>query len=219
LARQLFDIGIFNALSSAGALGAGWKLAFYTATTTTPITTYNAASFRRPRSAHPHGGPSLAQILMVAQLRIIDESNVDRLITEIIIADGSGTDRTITQGRIIDAMGVDRVFFDPGGASSFVVNLDFANRYGFSNTGTITTNTVTATPSGGTGPYTYAWTLISHDGPVNPTATSAATAATAFTQTGVGPGEIYSAVFRCTVTDSLAATATADCTAHFADIT
>jgi hypothetical protein len=44
LARQLFDIGIFNALSSAGALGAGWKLAFYTATTTTPITTYNAAS-------------------------------------------------------------------------------------------------------------------------------------------------------------------------------
>jgi hypothetical protein len=44
LARQLFDIGIFNALSSAGALGAGWKLAFYTATTTTPITTYNAAT-------------------------------------------------------------------------------------------------------------------------------------------------------------------------------
>jgi hypothetical protein len=42
LARQLFDIGIFNALTSATALGVGWKLHFYTGGTTTPITTYNA---------------------------------------------------------------------------------------------------------------------------------------------------------------------------------
>lgn len=42
MARQLFDVSIFNALSSAGALGAGWKLAFYTGGTSTPITTYNA---------------------------------------------------------------------------------------------------------------------------------------------------------------------------------
>jgi hypothetical protein len=42
LARKLFDIGLFNALSESGALGGGWKLAFYTGGTTTPITTYNA---------------------------------------------------------------------------------------------------------------------------------------------------------------------------------
>jgi hypothetical protein len=42
LARQLFDTGIFNALSTAGALGAGWKLNFYTGGTATRITTYNA---------------------------------------------------------------------------------------------------------------------------------------------------------------------------------
>lgn len=42
MARQLFDLGLFNVLSAAGALGAGWKLHFYTGGTSTPITTYNA---------------------------------------------------------------------------------------------------------------------------------------------------------------------------------
>lgn len=42
MARQLFDIGIFNVLTGGGALGAGWKLNFYTGGTSTPITTYNA---------------------------------------------------------------------------------------------------------------------------------------------------------------------------------
>jgi hypothetical protein len=40
----LFDIGIFNAITSGTALGVGWKLHFYTGGTTTPITTYNARS-------------------------------------------------------------------------------------------------------------------------------------------------------------------------------
>lgn len=44
MARQLFDPGIFNVLSSAGALGAGWKLNFYTGGTSTRINTYNARS-------------------------------------------------------------------------------------------------------------------------------------------------------------------------------
>jgi hypothetical protein len=44
LARKSFDIGLFNALSSAGALGVGWKLGFYDAGLTTTITTYNAPS-------------------------------------------------------------------------------------------------------------------------------------------------------------------------------
>jgi hypothetical protein len=42
LARKLFDNGIYNALTAAGAIGVGWKLHFYTGGTTTPITTYNA---------------------------------------------------------------------------------------------------------------------------------------------------------------------------------
>lgn len=42
MARQLFDNGLFNVLSAAGALGAGWKLNLYTGGSSTRITTYNA---------------------------------------------------------------------------------------------------------------------------------------------------------------------------------
>lgn len=44
MARQLFDPGIFSVLTSGAALGAGWKLNFYTGGTSTRITTYNARS-------------------------------------------------------------------------------------------------------------------------------------------------------------------------------
>ena len=65
----------------------------------------------------------------------------------------------------------------------------------------ITTNTVTATPTGGTGPYTYAWTYVSGDAV---TVLSPTAAATAF-RSNITAGGVY----RCTITDSLAATATA----------
>jgi hypothetical protein len=44
LARQLFDPSIFSVITSGGAIGIGWGLAFYTAGTATPITTWNAAT-------------------------------------------------------------------------------------------------------------------------------------------------------------------------------
>jgi len=72
--------------------------------------------------------------------------------------------------------------------------------------GSVTTALVTVTASGGTGPYTYAWANVSGDTftPTLPTA-----AATAFTIT-VTLGETASAVYRCTVTDDVAATYTVD---------
>lgn len=42
MARQLFDPGIYSIITSGGAIGIGWNLAFYTAGTVTSITTYNA---------------------------------------------------------------------------------------------------------------------------------------------------------------------------------
>jgi hypothetical protein len=42
VARVLFDTGIFSVINTASAIGVGWRLAFYTANTTTPINTYTA---------------------------------------------------------------------------------------------------------------------------------------------------------------------------------
>lgn len=44
MARSLFDPAIFSLLGASGAIGVGYQLAFYTAGTTTQITTWNAAT-------------------------------------------------------------------------------------------------------------------------------------------------------------------------------
>ena len=68
-----------------------------------------------------------------------------------------------------------------------------------SGRGVVQTNIVTVTPAGGTGPYTYSWTYVSGD---TVTVLSPTSAATRFSSaTGA------EAVYKCTVTDSLAATA------------
>lgn len=40
MARILFDTGIFSVIDEASAIGVGWQLSFYTANTSTRITTY-----------------------------------------------------------------------------------------------------------------------------------------------------------------------------------
>jgi hypothetical protein len=77
----------------------------------------------------------------------------------------------------------------------------------FGTTSTLTTDTTTATPTGGVGPYTYAWTKVSG---ATLTVTASTSATTAFQATGLAVGEARDATYRCTVTDSTAATATAD---------
>jgi hypothetical protein len=84
-------------------------------------------------------------------------------------------------------------------------------------TNSSTTGTATATPSGGLGPFTYAWTLVSNSGVTGPQIASPTTASTQFYGTPTD-GSSGSCVFRCTVTDSLGSTATADITATFATI-
>jgi hypothetical protein len=74
---------------------------------------------------------------------------------------------------------------------------------------TLTTPAAVATPTGGVGPYTYAWTKQS-GGAI--TANSPSSYSTTFTATGLGVDEERDAVFRVTCTDSLAATATRDIT-------
>lgn len=79
--------------------------------------------------------------------------------------------------------------------------------------GVATSLPVTATPAGGLGPYTYAWTRLSGVGSAN----SPTSASTTFSAT-LSNGDDVSGVFRVTVTDSLANTATADVTVQFISI-
>jgi hypothetical protein len=74
-----------------------------------------------------------------------------------------------------------------------------------SGPGAVTTDSTIVTPTGGTGPYTYAWALVSGDA----FTVNSPTAATTTFSTTLISGQEKSAVYRCTVTDSLAAEATA----------
>jgi hypothetical protein len=72
--------------------------------------------------------------------------------------------------------------------------------------GTLTTGAVVVTPSGGTGPYMYAWAKVTGD---TFTVNSPTGASTTFSVT-LALDEDAAAQYRCTVTDSLAATFTVD---------
>jgi hypothetical protein len=74
--------------------------------------------------------------------------------------------------------------------------------------GAITTDPVTITPVGGTGPYTYAWLYKS--GYVSFSVSSATAATVDFTSASLVPGQTRNGVWTCTVTDSLAATFAVD---------
>jgi hypothetical protein len=81
--------------------------------------------------------------------------------------------------------------------------------------GTAVTDPITATPTGGLGPFTYSWTRIA--GSVG-TAATPNSATTTFSQF-MGASETVSATFRCTVTDSLGSTATAEVEVTFSAFT
>ena len=89
------------------------------------------------------------------------------------------------------------------------VNISPGNVYAGGYTATITTLTVTAYGVGGSAPYTYSWTKVSGNA-IN--VASALTAATAFNATTMVSPSDRIAVYRCTVTDSLAATSYSDIT-------
>lgn len=74
--------------------------------------------------------------------------------------------------------------------------------------GSLTSSAATGTAAGGAGGYSYAWTHVSGS---NYTINSPSSASTTFTTTLTG-SQFKSGVYRCTVTDSLSATASADIT-------
>jgi hypothetical protein len=88
-------------------------------------------------------------------------------------------------------------------------NVDVSAAAG-SPSGTVTSNTATAAASGGTSPYTYAWTFVSGD---TFTLSAASSAATTFSRL-LFAGSTAQGTYRVTATDAASATATADITVN-----
>lgn len=74
--------------------------------------------------------------------------------------------------------------------------------------GTCVSGTAAATGTGGSTPYTYAWTYVSGDSGIS--CNSSTASATTFQALVSSSIPSRTAVWRCTITDSLGATATAD---------
>lgn len=96
MARKLFDIGIFNALTSAAALGVGWKLYFYTGGTTTPITTYNART-AGSANANPVVADSAGRF---AKIWITDSQTI-----KWVLKDAADVTKVTVDDYLIDAAG------------------------------------------------------------------------------------------------------------------
>src|SRR5690606_3290586 len=80
---------------------------------------------------------------------------------------------------------------------------------------TVQTTATTASPIGGTGPYTYSWVRISYVGGAAPTIAAPSSATTTFQQVSATNNATYTAVFRVTITDVFGQTATANVSASF----
>ncbi len=153
-------------------------------------------------------------------LVIRNGSNVAKTVTALLVRNGSNVQKTVTETFDRDTNNVSELFFNPSGSASLAVEADPTSVWGSSRgSGTVTTHSTEASATGGAAPYTYAWTLISYDNVIAPTADSPSSAITTFTQTGVGSAEVYTSTFRVTATDSAANTATTDIIANYADIT
>jgi hypothetical protein len=155
---------------------------------------------------------------MAAGFQVIDDSSTDRTITAFQVIDAAGVDRTIVEGRVIGPDRGDRVFWDTAGTSSFAGSASPTGVHGAGNA-TATTNATTATVTGGTPPYSHAWSIVSHTNSTLPTINTPAGATTTFTQTNIAAGNVDDAVFRDTVTDSAtpANSTTIDVSAAFLD--
>lgn len=98
-------------------------------------------------------------------------------------------------------------FTTGGGTLSVSLSVDSVGRS--ARLSTISTTIVTATPLGGQTPYTYSWAKQSGD---DISAMTPANSGTAFQASGMDIFETRTAVFRCTVTDTLGSSAHDDVT-------
>lgn len=133
-----------------------------------------------------------------------DAANVLRAISSFKMRDGTNVLRTIQSIKMRDAANVLRTIYTAMTANASPS--DVSGTVGTFGPGaaTVTSNSTTASPSGGTAPYSYAWAYSSGDTGITPFAPTSAS--TTFSKSlGLGVENIAS--FVCTITDANGATA------------
>jgi hypothetical protein len=120
----------------------------------------------------------------------------------------AGVVRSCSSVKVMSGGTLRTVFSAP--SSTLALSLNYSSLSVTGAASSLTSAIVTGTATGGTGPYTYAWTRTVDPGYATVTANSPAAASTSFTASGLISSEPDNATYRCTVTDSLGATAAAD---------
>lgn len=135
---------------------------------------------------------------MTARTLVVDSGAVTRLTKRWFAIDSGAVARLAKRVFVIDSGAVARLIF----ANQVIATATPTNCFASTPTsGTITTNSTTASATGGIPPYTYSWTLTGASGPTI-TITSPSTASTAFTA-HIPVGQTALAEGVCTVTDSI----------------
>lgn len=136
------------------------------------------------------------------QTRMRDATNTLRTITRIRMRDETNTLRTIQRIRMRDETNTLRTVYQYLSASNDVPYV-FGLNGGAALHGSVTSDPVTTTVSGGTGPFTYSWEYVSGNlgmAPDTPTANS-----TTFTG-DVNNADTLHSEYRCLITDANGAT-------------
>lgn len=133
--------------------------------------------------------------------RLRDATNTLRTIARVRVRDSTNTLRTVSRIRMRDATNTLRTVWQA--VSSIVATAtpvsSARTSSGAAPSGTVVSHAHTASASGGTAPYTYAWSYVSGDADMTPTAPALAT--TAFSAT-VFDNYTMVTTFKCTVSDS-----------------
>lgn len=134
-------------------------------------------------------------------LQVMDAGGVLRTITSVKMRDGA-TLRTVIRAKFMDGATLRTLAtFTPPMSLAVAPVEQYVPDY---TTNVLSSAAFVATPTGGTGPYTYAWTITGGTGTIN-SPTSASTTVTSGT---LSDGIAETVTLQCVVTDSLSQTDT-----------